>query len=91
VYVLEDDRQAEKHDRDISDPVRLAVLQRDSFSCVTCGWNRSMLSHDDPRKFLELHHKKHHVDKGENTVENLETLCNVHHDEVHRQISTASR
>lgn len=84
VYVLEEDRQAEEHDRNIPDPVRLAVLQRDNFSCVECGWNRSMLSPDDPRKFLELHHKQQHKDKGANSVENLETLCNVHHDEVHR-------
>jgi hypothetical protein len=44
-----------------------------------------MLSPDDPRKMLELHHKKHHKDKGENTVDNLETVCNVHHDEIHRK------
>lgn len=28
----------------------------------------------DPRSLLELHHIEHHVD-GENTVENLITLC----------------
>jgi hypothetical protein len=44
-----------------------------------------MLSRDDPRRMLELHHVMHHVDKGENTAENLITLCNVHHDEEHRQ------
>jgi len=91
VYLLEEDRQAEEHDRNIPDAVRVAVLQRDNFSCVQCGWNRTMLSRDDPRKFLELHHKKQHVHKGENTEENLEALCNVHHDEVHRQIKAASR
>lgn len=84
VYLLEEDRQAEEHDRNIPDPVRVAVLTRDRFSCVQCGWNRSMMSPDDPRKFLELHHKTHHVERGENSVENLVTLCNVHHDEVHR-------
>lgn len=85
VYVLEEDRQALPHDRHIPDAVRVAVLQRDGFKCVECGWNRSMLSRDDPRKMLELHHKQHHKDKGENTVENLVTLCNVHHDEIHRR------
>jgi hypothetical protein len=84
VYVLEEDRQTYEHDRRIPDPVRVAVLQRDGHKCVKCGWNRSMLSPDDPRKMLELHHVKHHKDKGENTVENLITLCNVHHDEEHR-------
>ena len=84
VYVLEEDRQTYEHDRRIPDPVRVAVLQRDGHKCVKCGWNRSMLSPDDPRKFLELHHVRHHKDKGENTVDNLITLCNVHHDEEHR-------
>jgi hypothetical protein len=83
VYVLEEDRQTYEHDRKIPDPVRVAVLQRDGFKCVKCGWNRSMSSPDDPRKMLELHHVRHHKDKGENTTENLITLCNVHHDEEH--------
>jgi hypothetical protein len=85
VYVLEEDRQAYAHDRIIPDPVRVEVLQRDGHQCVRCSWSRAMLSHDDPRKMLELHHVKHHIDKGENTAENLITLCNVHHDEEHRQ------
>jgi HNH endonuclease len=87
VYVLEEDRQAEEHDRHIPDDVRVAVLKRDNFSCTweNCGWNRSMLSPEDPRKFLELHHITHHKNKGANTVENLRTLCNVHHDQLHRE------
>jgi hypothetical protein len=44
-----------------------------------------MKSPDDPRKMLELHQRRHHKDKGENTVENLVTLCNVHHDDRHRK------
>ena len=75
VYVLEEDRQTYEHDRRIPDPVRVAVLQRDGFKCVRCGWNRSLLSQDDPRKMLELHHLRHHKDKGENSVENLITLA----------------
>ncbi|WP_139153108.1 HNH endonuclease, partial [Enterobacter kobei] len=35
--------------------------------------------------FLELHHIEHHADGGENTLDNLITLCNVCHDEVHRR------
>jgi hypothetical protein len=84
VYVLEEDRQTYEHDRAIPDVVRVEVLQRDGFKCVKCGWNRAMLSPDDPRKMLELHHKQHHKDKGENTASNLVTLCNVHHDAIHR-------
>lgn len=87
VYVLEKDRQAEVHDRFIPDPIRITVLERDGFRCAEpgCGWHRGMLSPDDPRKMLELHHMKHHKDRGDNTVDNLVTLCNVHHDEQHRK------
>ena len=84
IYLLEEDRQAYEHDRAIPDPIRVAVLQRDGFKCVECGWKRSLLSPDDPRKILELHHKRHHKDRGANTVDNLVTLCNVHHDDIHR-------
>lgn len=86
VYMLEHGRQAEEHDRHIPDDVRVAVLKRDNFRCVRCGWNRSILSPDDPRKFLELHHISHHKDRGANTVDNLETLCNVDHDALHREM-----
>lgn len=85
VYVLEEDRQAYAHDRVIPDTVRVEVLERDGHQCVRCGWSRAMLSRDDPRRMLELHHVRHHIDKGENIAENLITLCNVHHDEEHRQ------
>jgi len=85
VYLLEEDRQAYEHDRFIADPIRVAVLQRDGFKCIECGWHRGMLSPDDPRKMLELHHSQHHKDRGGNTVDNLVTLCNVHHDDQHRK------
>ena len=83
-YLLEEDRQAEVHDRNIPDDVRVKVLERDGFQCTFCGWKRESLNRDDPRKFLELHHLQEHVNKGANTPENLRTLCNVHHDQVHR-------
>lgn len=87
VYMLEHDRQAEPHDRKIPDDVRVAVLQRDGFSCQAngCGWTRDQVAADDPRRFLELHHIKHHSTGGQNTADNLITLCNVHHDAVHRK------
>lgn len=91
VYVLERDQQAEAHDRRIPDTVRVEVLQRDHFCCRVCGWKREMASADDPRRFLELHHIIGHKDRGENTVDNLVTLCNVHHDEVHRDPAAAKR
>jgi HNH endonuclease len=84
-YLLEENRQAPEHDRHIPDPVRVSVLNRDGFCCSNCGWDRSMLSREDPRNFLELHHLQHHKDRGSNTEENLTTLCNVCHDDVHRR------
>lgn len=85
VYVLEDDRPAFTHDRKISDSVRVNVLRRDDFKCTSCGWSRGQVHPDDPRKMLELHHVIPHKDRGENTVDNLITLCNVCHDKVHAE------
>jgi hypothetical protein len=82
-YVLEEDKQAPEHDRKISDPVRIEVLNRDSFACRICRWKRDDFHPDDPRRSLELHHVIHHVRGGGNSAENLITLCNVHHDDVH--------
>jgi HNH endonuclease len=87
VYVLESDRQAPEHDRKIPDDVRVAVLKRDGFKCAKpdCRWHRGLQNPDDPRSMLELHHIDHHAQGGQNTVKNLITLCNVHHDAVHRE------
>ncbi|MBX7532629.1 HNH endonuclease [Qipengyuania sp. 1XM1-15A] len=82
-YVLEEDRQAPAHDRKIADPVRIEVLERDGFACRVCGWTRDKASRDDPRRLLELHHVHEHRDGGKNEADNLVTLCNVDHDEVH--------
>ncbi|WP_213990121.1 HNH endonuclease signature motif containing protein [Sodalis sp. dw_96] len=82
-YFLEEDRQAAPHDRRIPDSIRAKVLDRDHHSCRKCGWNHENKNKNDPRHFLELHHIVHHADKGENTMENLITLCNVCHDDVH--------
>ena len=85
VYVLEDDRQSEPHDRNIPDPVRVAVLKRDDFRCRCCGWEPTVRKPGDPRSLLELHHITHHAGGGSNDEGNLITLCNVDHDEVHRR------
>lgn len=84
VYLLEADRQSEPHDRKIPDPVRVAVMERDSFKCQCCRWSTRNQTPSDPRSLLELHHIKHHAKGGSNEINNLATLCNVHHDEVHR-------
>jgi len=89
VYVLEADRQTPPHDRKIPDKVRCAALKRDNYKCQTpgCGWSHEQWNRSDPR-FLELHHKEHHVKGGSNDLDNLVTLCNVCHDDLHRREKT---
>lgn len=83
VYVLEEDRQAPEHDRQIPDSVRREVLMRDEYRCTSCGWRHELWNRSDPRH-LEAHHKVQHARGGGNTVDNLVTLCTVCHDEAHR-------
>ena len=83
-YLLDEDKQAEPHDRKIEDDVRVEVLKRDHFRCTCCDWDRTQLAQDDPRKYLEIHHLEEHARGGSNEAVNLITLCNVHHDAVHR-------
>jgi hypothetical protein len=82
-YLLEQDRQSPEHDRKIPDPVRGEVLRRDHYKCTKCGWAHEDWNRSDPRH-LELHHIKEHVKGGENTAQNLTTLCTVCHDDIHR-------
>lgn len=82
IYVLEEDRQSPEHDRKIPDEIRGAVLRRDNWTCRRCGWNHDMYNRSDPRH-LELHHIHEHVRGGENTEENLITLCTLCHDAWH--------
>lgn len=92
VYLLESRTQLPEHDRRIPDPVRVAVLKRDGFTCQArgCGWKQEELREGDPRRRLELHHKIAHGDGGANSGENLITLCNVCHDDVHRTNPTSA-
>lgn len=84
VYVLAQDRQAPQHDRVIPDHIRREVLERDGYKCRDCGWHHQKWNPSDPRH-LEAHHKKQHAEGGENTADNLITLCNICHDKVHRK------
>jgi hypothetical protein len=83
-YLLESLRQSPKHDRKITDYVRGRVLRRDGYKCVHCNWDKPLWDKSDPRH-LELHHVKEHAKGGENTEDNLITLCTVCHDQVHRK------
>lgn len=83
-YVLEDMNQTPPHDRRIPDDVRGEVLIRDGYNCQRCSWNHAMWNASDPRH-LELHHVVHHSKGGQNTADNLVTLCTICHHKVHRK------
>lgn len=83
-YVLEDTNQTPPHDRKIPDEVRAVVLVRDAYKCRSCNWDHSMWNPSDPRH-LELHHVVHHAKGGQNSVENLITLCTICHHAIHRK------
>lgn len=83
-YVLESLRQSPEHDRTIPDPVRGKVLRRDKYRCVQCDWNHDDWNRSDPRH-LELHHIKEHAKGGDNTEDNLITVCTVCHNAIHRK------
>jgi hypothetical protein len=82
-YVLVDRTPTEPHDRDITEKTMIAVLQRDKNQCQRCGWNPKERIAGDPRQYVEFHHINWHSEGGPNELENLATLCNVHHKEVH--------
>lgn len=84
VYVLESEDQLPPHDRTIPDNVYDGVLVRDGQRCRRCGWSVDQRAPSARKQFLEVHHVEHHRDGGANNSENLVTLCNVDHDEVHR-------
>lgn len=84
VYLLEADRQSPEHDRHIPDPIKRKIFRRDEYKCTVCKWSHEEWNRSDPRH-LELHHQKAHVKGGENTENNLITLCTVCHDEIHRK------
>ncbi len=85
VYVLESLDQLPKHDRRIPDAIYDSVLERDMYRCRKCGWSLEYRSRPGRRQFLEVHHVEHHQHGGENNSDNLVTLCNVHHDEIHKR------
>jgi hypothetical protein len=83
-YVLESLEQLPPHDREIPDGTYETVLERDNFQCKKCRWKLADRVQGSKRQFLEVHHKQLHSMGGSHNVENLITLCNMHHDEVHR-------
>ena len=59
--------------------VRLIVLSRDGWRCVRCGRAGR----------LEVHHKRHVAQGGDEQPENLETLCLDCHKAEHRRDVTS--
>jgi ATP-dependent DNA helicase RecQ len=56
------------------DHLRQQVLRRDGWRCQSCG----------TRSYLEVHHKEFRSQSGDDSEENLITLCTSCHDVVHR-------
>jgi hypothetical protein len=61
--------------RTIPAPIRRAVLARDHHRCTVPGCRSS--------RFVDLHHIKPWADGGEHHMDNLTTLCCLHHDAGH--------
>ena len=57
------------------DDLRLQVLQRDAWRCQICGSGQN----------LEVHHKNFRSRRGDDSEENLITLCTICHRIMHRQ------
>jgi len=84
-YVLDSLEQLPEHDRNIDPDVFDKVLKRDGHKCVRCGWGHSDRNASTKAQHLQVHHKELHGRGGSNKEENLATLCNVHHVEVHKK------
>jgi len=82
-YVLVDAEPMEAHDRHIDNDTIVKVLARDKNRCQKCGWHPNDRITGDPRQYIELHHINWHSEGGANDLDNLATLCNVHHRKVH--------
>ena len=57
--------------RKISDKLRYQVLKRDNFKCCACGASPAK----DPSVELHIDHIIPYSKGGENTIDNLQTLC----------------
>ena len=61
--------------------LRQRVLRRDGWRCQLCGSTTS----------LEVHHQQFRSHSGEDTEDNLITLCNDCHSTAHRPADAAKR
>lgn len=66
-----------KRKRSIPKAVRSAVIKRDDYACTKCGAKR---------KSLRMHHRIMESRGGGETMENLVSVCQDCHVEIHREL-----
>jgi 5-methylcytosine-specific restriction endonuclease McrA len=66
-------RERLRLDPELYGQLRCEILRRDGRRCQSCG----------TRSSLEVHHKKFQSHSGDDSEQNLITLCAVCHDAVH--------
>ena len=62
---------------------RVTVIGRVDHKRHCNDWRSSNRSSGDPRLLVELHRFEHHLENGSNDADIVDTLCNLHHDEIH--------
>jgi hypothetical protein len=69
-------RRGERAVQSVPPARRRAVLQRDEGKCAVPGCRHAA--------YVEVHHVERRADGGDHDLENLVSLCSVHHDAAHR-------
>ena len=90
VYILNSLEVTETHDRNIDDNTKAKALKRDDFCCQKCHISIDKLNHHLPQKRFEYHHIHPAEFKGGREIDNVATLCNVCHVEIHKYNKTLS-
>jgi 5-methylcytosine-specific restriction endonuclease McrA len=72
--ILPSKRERIQLDTEVYHQLRREVLQRDAWRCQNCG----------SREDLQVHHKQFRSQSGDDSDENLITLCATCHSATHR-------
>jgi adenylate kinase family enzyme len=86
-YLLETLEREEEHDRNIDDNVKSLCLKRDNYKCRCCNIHSSQLVRGNTQSRFEFHHINPAMLKGTNKPDNVVTLCNVCHKQIHKIIN----